>query len=182
MNNSRNRNELILRRRRLGDPRREVAREFGLSVSRISAIEREAAEAKSLAARRARVREEMVRADDLDKAWPVASIVEALGLPVIFRVRLLDYFEESGKEQISLREFFSMVVAPSPETAPRFQPIPILRVWGVGRIGRRRVIAALQSLDMGRQSNEAWRDLFARFAPSWLLEEVTQRPGRTVEG
>lgn len=182
MNGSPNRNALILQRRQRGVSCREVAREFGLSVARIRAIEREAAEAKSLAARCTRVREEMCRADDLEKAWPVADMVEALGLPVLFRVRLLAYFEESGKEQLSLRELFNLVVLPTAEVSPEAWTIPILRVWGVGKIGLRYVLAALADLDMGRHCNEAWRGHFARCAPSWLQEEVTRKTGRTVEG
>lgn len=181
-NASPNRNQVILQRRQRGASRREVAREFGLSIARIAAIEQEDAQAKALAARSARMEEEMRRANDLDKAWPVADLVEALGLPVIFRMRLLDHFGRGCKTQLSLRELFDLVVAPTAETSPGFRPIPLLQVWGVGKIGRRHVITALAGLDMGRRCNTAWRDHFARLAPSWLVAEMARSPGRTMEG
>lgn len=177
MHSSPNRNSLILQQRRRGVSRRDVAREFGLSVSRIGAIEKEAASAKSSSARCARVREKLHRADDLDKAWPVTELVEALGLPVIFRVRLLSYFEEGSKEQLSLRELFNLVVSSTSDVTREVSNVT-LPVWGIGKIGLCSVLFAMARLNMGRHCNVEWRSHFARFAPSWLREEMTLKSRR----
>ena len=66
--------------RKEGVERKEVARRFKLSPSRIYLIQKQDAADRSMGERRARQREEIRNADDPDKQWPVKDLVDALGL------------------------------------------------------------------------------------------------------
>jgi hypothetical protein len=102
------RNQQIVRMRQAGVSRKEVAARFKLSRSRIQMIEKQDAAERSMAERRARLREDILAADDPDRFWPVIDLVDALDLLVVTRKRLIDHFVKEGKQQISLRELMDM--------------------------------------------------------------------------
>jgi transcriptional regulator with XRE-family HTH domain len=74
------RNRQILEMRAKGISQLEVARRFGLSPSRIWLIERRERADRSMAERRAKLREEIRAADDVEKMWPVEDLIDAVGL------------------------------------------------------------------------------------------------------
>jgi len=109
------RNRQILQMRKDGIPQGEVARRFKLSPSRIYLIERRDAADRSMGERRAKLREGIRAVDDLHRMWPVNDLADAIGLIVVTRKRLLDYFEQTGKGQISVRELMNMCLDPPVE-------------------------------------------------------------------
>lgn len=82
------RNQQVLQLLQEGVSRRELARKFNLSVSRIAFIRKEFEDEEALKARRVRVREELRNTDDPDKKWAVADLIDALDLKAVFRMRV----------------------------------------------------------------------------------------------
>ena len=150
------RNRQILQLRKEGMSRTELARRFKLSPSRIYLIEKQDAADRSLEERRTRLREEIRAADDPDKMWPVEDLLDALGLIVVTRKRLVDHFAEKMQDQISLREFMDMCVD-APVEGLDFMMSPLLRVYGVGKKGFWSVVNGLTDLNLGNRCNQEWQ-------------------------
>jgi hypothetical protein len=150
------RNRQILQMRQEGVSKKEVARRFGLSPTRIWLIERRDRADSSVADRRTQLRENIRVADDLDKMWPVNDLADAIGLVVVTQKRLLDHFEATGKSQISLRELMGMCLA-APVEGLGFMMPPLLRVRGVGRTGYWSVVNGLTGMDLGSRCNQQWQ-------------------------
>ena len=142
------RNRQILEMRNQGVSQTEVARRFKLSPSRIYLIEKQDATDRSLAGRRNRLREVIRAADDLDRMWPVEDLIDAMGLIVVTRKRLMDHFVAAGKRQISLRELMDMCLD-APVEGLDFMMSPLLRVHGVGKKGFWSVVNGLTGMDLG---------------------------------
>jgi hypothetical protein len=158
------RNRQILELRHQGLSRTEVARKFKLSPSRIYLIEKQDEADRSMGERRTKLREEIRAADDMDGTWPVEELVDALGLIVVTRKRLMDHFVEKGQSQISLREFMDMCLDVPIEGRNWMSP-PLYRVKGVGKIGYWSVVNGLTSMDLGSRCNQEWQ---------WRLVRVKQ--------
>jgi transcriptional regulator with XRE-family HTH domain len=146
------RNQQILQMRKEGFSQSEVARRFNLSPSRIYLIERMDKADRSMAQRRAELREAIRAADDPEKLWPMEDLVDAIGLVAVTRKRLLDHFQATGKRKISLLELMDMCVA-VPEEGSEFMMTPLLRVYGVGKIGFWSVANGLTGMDLGNRCN-----------------------------
>jgi len=159
------RNRQILQLRKEGMSQTEVARRFNLSPSRIYLIEKQDAAERSLAGRRTGLREEIRAADDPDKFWPVEDLLDALGLIVVAKKRLMDHFVAAGKQQISLREFMDMCLD-APVEGLDCMMSPLLRVYGVGKKGFWSVVNALTGMDLGSRCNMEWQ---------WRLVKVKQK-------
>ena len=158
------RNRQILELRKKGMSQTEVARRFKLSPSRIYLIEKQDAADRSLAERRTRLRQGIRAADDLERMWPVEDLIDALGLIVVTRKRLMDHFVAAGKQQISLRELMDMCLD-APVDGLDFMMSPLLRVYGVGKKGFWSVVNGLTGMNMGNRCNEEWQ---------WRLVKVKQ--------
>lgn len=143
----------------------EVARRFNLSPSRIGLIEKQDAADRSLAERRTRLRNEIRAANDPDKLWPVEDLIDAVGLIVVTRKRLMDHFVATGKQQITLRELMDMCLD-APMEGLDFMTSPLLRVYGVGKKGFWSVANGLSGIDMGNRCNQEWH---------WRLVKVKEK-------
>jgi hypothetical protein len=111
--------------------------------------------------RRAKLREEIRAADDLERMWPVKDLLDAIGPIVVTRKRLLDHFAEVGKQQITLREFMDMCLD-APVEGLDLMMSPLLRVRGVGKIGFWSVVNGLTGMDLGDRCNEEWRKILVK--------------------
>jgi hypothetical protein len=147
--------------RKDGVSKKEVARNFKLSPSRIYLIERRDAADRSMCERRGKSREEIRAVADLDRMWPVNDLVDAIGLIVVTRKRLLDHFAEVGKQQITLREFMDRCLD-APVEGLDLMMSPLLRVRGVGKIGFWSVVNGLTGMDLGDRCNEEWRKILVK--------------------
>ena len=163
------RNRKILEMRKEGVSKKEVARRFGLSPSRIRLIERGDKADSSMAERRAKLREKIRVANDLEKLWPVKDLLDAIGLGLVTRQRLMDHFVTTGKRQISLRELLDMCLD-APAEGLDFMLSPLLRVHGVGKKGFWSVVNGLTDMDLGNRCNKEWQ---------WRLVKVKQNYGVT---
>ena len=104
----------------------EVARRFKLSPTRIYLIEKQDAADRSLEGRRAKLREEIRAADDLERMWLAEDLIDALGLIVVTTKQLMDHFMEKGQHQISLRELMGMC-ADAPVEGRRAPKVTVTR-------------------------------------------------------
>jgi hypothetical protein len=150
------RNRQILQMRKEGVRRVDAARKFQLSPSRIHMIEKRDAADRAMAERRAKVREEIRAADDMEKLWPVEDLVDALDLIIVTRIRLLQHFVKIGKAQINLRELMEMCLD-APVQGSDFMWPPLYRIRGVGKKGFWSVVNGLTSMDLGSRCNQEWR-------------------------
>ena len=175
------RNQQIVEMREQGVPRRAIARQFGITPARISLIEREAAAKKLETQRRARLRAEIHGADDLDKPWAVADLVDALWLLVVTRTRLLAHFEQIRKTQITLRELMDLAVSEATNVEPGEVSTPLLRIRGVGKYGYYSVIGELTEMDLGQRCNEEWRNRLAKLRRHWRIPSWPPNPRRRGE-
>jgi hypothetical protein len=150
------RNRQILGLRKEGVSMKEVARKLGLSPSRIYLVEKQDAADRSFAERRAKLQEEIRTADDLDKMWPSEDLIDALGLIVVMKKRMLDHFVQTGKNQMSLRELMDMCLD-SPIEGRDWMSPALLRVWGVGKKGFWSVVNGLTHVHWGDRCNQQWQ-------------------------
>jgi hypothetical protein len=155
------RNRQILQMRKEGMRRVDVAKKFELSPSRIWLIERRDRADRSMAERRAKLRQEIQAADDLEKMWPVEDLVDALDLIIVTRIRLLQHFVKTGKAQISLRELMDMCLN-APVEGSDFMWPPLYRVLGVGKKGFWSVVTGMD-LGRGREHDRAYRESVRRY-------------------
>ena len=102
------RNRQILQMRKEGVRRSDVARKFNVSPSRIYLIEQQSRADRGTAERRVKLREQVVNVDDLDALWAVEDLVDAIGVTVLTKKRLMEHFVEVAKKEISLRELMDM--------------------------------------------------------------------------
>jgi transcriptional regulator with XRE-family HTH domain len=150
------RNRRILQLRKEGLSQTEVAKRFNLSPGRVYLIEKQDAADRSLAERRTRLREEIRAADDLERMWPVEDLIDAVGVIVVTKKRLMDHFVAAGKRQISLRELMDMCLD-APVEGLDFLMSPLLRVYGVGKKGFWSVVNGLKGMNLGDPCNEEWQ-------------------------
>lgn len=166
------RNRQILELRKDGLTQLEVARRFKLSPSRIYLIEKQDAADRSLAERRSKLRKEIRAADDPERMWSVEDLVDAVGLIVVTKKRLMDYFVQAVKHQMSLRELMDMCLD-APVEGLDFMMSPLLRVYGVGKIGFWNVVNGLTSMDLGRRCNEEWQNRLVKVKQKWRITGPT---------
>lgn len=155
------RNRQILQMRKDGVGRHDVARKFKLSPSRIEQIEKRDTFDRSMADRRARVREDIRDADDPERMWPVTDVIDAVGLLAVTKKRLLDHFASVEKQWMSLRELMDMCLD-APVEGMDFMMSPLLRVRGVGKKGFWSVVNGLTRMNLGRCCDEAWQTTLAK--------------------
>jgi len=158
--------------RREGFSQTEVARQFKLSPSRIHLIEKRDAADRSMGERRARLRGEIRAADDPEKLWPVNDLLDAVGLVVVTKKRLVDHFMEVRKQEIGLREFMDMCLV-APVEGLNFMMSPLLRVRGVGKIGFWSVVNGLTGMELGSRCNEEWQKRLVQVKRQWGIAGAT---------
>ena len=164
------RNRQILQLRKEGLSQTALARRFELSPSRIYLIEKQSAATRSMAERRTKLLKQLRDADDMDKLWHIEDLLDALGLIVVTRKRLIDHFVAAGKNQINLRELMDMCLD-APVEGMDFVMSPLLRVYGVGKKGFWSVVKGLTDLDMGTRCNQEWQTrsvkVMIKHVPAW---------------
>ena len=165
-------NRQILEMRKEGVSKKEVARRFGLSPSRIWLIERGDKADSSMAERRAKLREKIRVANDLEKLWPVKDLLDAIGLGLVTRQRLMDHFVTTGKRQISLRELMDMCLDAPMEGRDWMSP-PLYRVRGFAKIGFWSVVNGLTGMDLGSRCNQEWQMMLAKVKEKWGITGKT---------
>jgi len=120
--------------RKEGVRRADVARKFNLSSSRIDLIERRDAADRLMAERRSRLRGMLRTDDDMEKLVVVEDLVDAIGMTVVAKNRLMDNFVAVVKNEISLRELMDMCLD-APVEGLDFMMSPLVIMRGIGPKG-----------------------------------------------
>lgn len=162
------RNRQMLQMREQGGRRVDVARKFNLSPNRISLIEKRDAADRLLEERRCRLREMLRLHDSLEKLMPVEDLVDAMGVTVMAKKRLMEHFVTVAKKEISLRELMDMCLD-VPVQGRDFMMPPLFRVRGVGIIGFWGVVNGLTKLDLGERCNEEWGRTLEMVKRNWRV-------------
>ena len=87
---------------------------------------------------------------------PVEGMVDAIGVMVVAKKRLMDHCVTVGKKEISLRELMDMCLD-VPVEGREFMMPPLFRVRGVGIIGFWSGVNGLTKLDLGERCKEEWQ-------------------------
>jgi hypothetical protein len=99
----------------------------------------------------------MLRLDDaLEELMPVEDLVDAIGVMVVAKKRLMTHFVAMGKKEISLQELMDMCLD-VPVQGRDFMMPPLMMVRGVGRKGFWSVVNGLTKLDLWERCNEEWQ-------------------------
>jgi len=181
MTTTRQRNRQIVEMRAQGVTRQEIARQFRITTGRVAMIEQQAATEGAQAERRAQLQAEIRLANDLDKAWPVVNLVDALHLLTVARVRLLAHFEQQHKTEMSLRELMELVISEHGDAAEVSARTPLLRIRGVGKYGFYSVAAELSETDLGQRCNAEWQRRLAVLRREWRIPSWPPNPRRREE-
>jgi hypothetical protein len=115
--------------------------------------------------------QEFRRADDLDRKWKVADLLDALLLMTTTRTALRWWFEGNRIEETSLREFMELVISEKTHAKPGYLIAPLLDMRCVGVKGFWSAVRRLLESDIGERCNQEWRKRIAR------LSEASRRVG-----
>ena len=162
------RNRQILQMRKEGGRCVDVARRFNLSPCKIWLIEKRDAADRLLEERRGRLGEILRLDDALEKLMPVEDLVDAIGVMVVAKKRLMTHFMAVGKKEISLRELMDMCLD-MPVQGRDFMMPPLLMVRGVGRKGFWSVVNGLTKLELGERCSEEWRKRLEMVKRNWSV-------------
>jgi hypothetical protein len=160
------RNEQILQMRKEGVRRKEVARRFKLSPTRIYLVEKRDAVDRATAKRRVQLREAIRSADDPDELWPVKDLLDAIGLSRVTKKSLMCHFRGVGRAKIPLRGLMDMCLDAPVEGCDFMMP-SLLRIRGVGKKGFWSVANGLTSMDLGSRCNGDWQKRLATMKQQW---------------
>lgn len=165
------RNQEIVRLCHAGASTEAIARQLGITQSRVRQILGRDARDRDAAQRADRRAEEFRTADDLDKTWPVEDLLDALALPTPTRRALEIHW--AGRDvpvnRVSLRELMNLVVAPTTEGRD-YLIVPALKVRGLGGCGFRALIDGIQRLNLSGVCREEWLKRFDLKARSWRVQ------------
>jgi hypothetical protein len=145
-----------------GASQKEIALAFGMSAKAVRLVFRKM-EADEAAFRKSRtILQEFRRADDLDKKWKVADVLDALLLMTTTRTALKLWFEGDRIEETSLREFMDLVISEKRHAKPGYSIAPLLDMRCVGVKGFWSAVRQLTESDLGQRCNQEWRRRIAR--------------------
>lgn len=135
-----------------------VARSPGQSNAK--AVRPAMAEPKAQAARRAKTEPQRVQvraANDLDRRWPVGTLLDALDFPPRGRKGLQAIFSEKGMLEATLRDVMDLVIAvPGPSVEDWFSCFPAYGRHHIGHTVFRSLILALSWADCGDALTQEW--------------------------
>ena len=156
MTDIRKRNLEILRMSRDGARNRDIARRFKIHPSNIGGILRRFAEKERLELKIKRLREEMRRADDLDRTWPTADLVGGLQLMKTPRKALIGHFESRGDYVISLRSLMEVAIRERNEPDAIFKDTALYAIRNIGIKGFWTTIHGISQLVEGERCRREW--------------------------
>ncbi len=90
----------------------------------------------------------------------------------VTKKRLMDHFVDKGQSQISLRRVMDMCLD-APVEGLGFMMSPLLRVYGVGKIGFWSVVNGLTKLDMSSRCNQEWQNRLMKVKQKWNITGAT---------
>ena len=147
-----------------GASEKEIALAFGMSREAVRLVFRKI-EADEAGIQKSReILQEFRQADDLDKKWKVADMLDALLLMTRTRTALRWWFEGNRIEETSLREFMELVISEKRHAKPGYLIAPMLDMRCVGVKGFWSAVRRLLESDLGERCNQEWRKRLARLS------------------
>jgi hypothetical protein len=153
-----------------GVPIQEVGLRFNLSDEAVKRVQREAREAQERMRRAEKAQKEIRRANDIDRQWPVETIIEAMGITDVLADKAFDrMLRGAGRAEISLRQMLDLfMIAPRPGMNDHSDFMPSLhRQRGLGWKTYIRLLAAPAKVNFGPAFRREW-DFRRRKAGAWL--------------
>lgn len=147
----------------------DASQRFGISRDRIRQILRRDERERALAQRRPSLTSAIRLADDLDRGWPMADILEVLKLPSVTR-NALELFWTTGTRatsccQIRLRELMDLI---TPAPAPRgYMTLPALYIRYVGKCGIDALVRGISRLELSGACRLEWERRLKLFKAEW---------------
>lgn len=140
----------------------DIASNFDMSVEAVRSVFHKL-DANAAARQRSwDLLQEFRQADDLDKNWTVAEVLDALRLMTTTRTGLSWTFAWSKTEQISLRGFMDLVISERTHAQAGYLITPLLDIRNIGVKGFWTAVGRLTEADLGEKCNREWRRKLAR--------------------
>jgi hypothetical protein len=136
---------------------KDLAFRFGISESRVRGIVLRFDRAQKDRMKVEELQAAFRSADDLDKRWPAAFLLEAMASPHLSHRALKRYFENNGIQKFSLKELMDFLIPEEAET--EFNPwdhAPALKTKGIGGKTYKSFIRHLSRQDLGQSFNRKW--------------------------
>ena len=171
MRNIRERNLQILRLSREGRRHRDIADLFGIVSSNVDGIVRRLRAAEELARKITLLREEMARADDLDREWPTSDLLDAIQPLTAARKALLGYFEAQSAATISLRTLMDLAIFEVEDPTAPYRITKLLQLRHIGQKGFRSVIRGMSRLIDGKRCRREWEQRLNTLRRVWGMDD-----------
>lgn len=136
--------------------RQDLARAFDLTPSAISNVLKGFEDEAKAVESRLRFRVLLKNADDLDRKWVVADLMDALGVGGVTRTGLERHFDGLERSETSLREIMDLTISHKATSRPGHLITPLLGVRCLGIASFWSVVYALTDIDMGARCNGEW--------------------------
>jgi hypothetical protein len=156
MDENRARNEAISDLLRQGVPFADLASQFQISVKRVAAINEEAQERAASRKRAAGLRREMRAANDIDRRWPIETVMAALNLDARAHGCLERHLRASGRLEASLRDVMDFLVTGAGADADFRDLIPNISHRRLGKLTFTSLASVLCRANFGQVFREEW--------------------------
>jgi hypothetical protein len=151
------RNSEIIKKRDSGASYRAIAFEFGLSQSRIQQIVSQYRKEEDRQEQATRLLSKLRMLNDIDRNWPIETLIQGLRFPIRAEQRLTEYFCCSNSAEISLRDIMNFLIADY-EKIPHdlYEASPAYRQKQIGRKTYSAIVNHLSEQDLGSTFRCEW--------------------------
>lgn len=157
----RERNRIIVERWSEGTSVNYIAAEFGISCTMVRHVLQDHAQAEERRARCSVLLEAIRAANDIDREWDRADLLDCMDYPQRVR-RLLDRCLASPS-RISLRQLMDWCLPVVHEEAGMYEWLPALGKYGFGSYGVGDLIRSIDRMDFGPAFGAEWKKRRAAF-------------------
>lgn len=99
---------------------------------------------------------EIRSSDDLDRQWPVETLLDAVLFPSLILKCLTKHFSDQQMSHLSLRDFIEFFIGSDPFSLDDYGSRPVLRVRNIGRVLYRKIFHCLSKCDFGSAFHAEW--------------------------
>ena len=118
---------------------------------------------------------EIQKANDPDRKWPKAELLSAIGIPVKTKNFLCNlYWEDEGS--VSLNQIFELAVSEREDPRPGYIIDSLIFLRGVGPKTFLEIIKNLNSTNMGRKCNAAWKRRYQKLSAAERIASEGDAP------
>lgn len=152
------RNSRIIHLRSQGISRKNIAKEFELTIARIDQILSRYKSEKEIEKRSADLLKQSKQSDDLDKKWPLTDLINALHLSARTRNLVIKYFISENETAISLNELIVSITPKDSVSKYALTSVPIIKQKGLWKKLFREIVHQLSVADFGDAFNALWEN------------------------